>query len=263
MGMTLEVLICTYGNDGIDRVANMNLPQVDNVKYLISWQTEGFDFLTPNELHRKDIKIVTSRQKGLSNNRNHAIEKASGDICLIADDDLIYTHDQLKAIIHTFENNPNIDFALFKYSGGDLKSYPSYEFDLKKEPKGYYITSFEIAFRRTSVDSSLRFDSRLGVGTSMPAGEEAIFIYQALKKGLNCRFFPITITHHAELTTGSRTPTPGVLQANGVVVAVKYGLLGLLRLPIIAWRHHKQGEENFFPAVHNLLKGYIYGKKNF
>ena len=261
--MTLEILICTYGNNGINRVAKMNLPEVDGVKYLVSWQTENFDLLIPNELHRKDVKIVTSRKKGLSNNRNHAIEKASGDICLIADDDLTYTCNQLKAIIDTFENNANIDIALFKYSGGDNKQYPDYEFNLKKEPKGYYISSVEIAFRRSSIDSTLRFDPRLGVGTSMPAGEEAIFLHQALKKGLTCRFFPITITHHPELTTGSRNPSPGILQANGVVVAVKYGVMGLLRLPIIAWRLSQQGKAKIFPAVHNLFKGYIYGKKNF
>ncbi len=261
--MTLEVLICTYGNNGIERVSKMNLPQVNNVKYLISWQTESFDFLIPNELHRKDIKIVTSRHKGLSNNRNHAIEKASGDICLIADDDLIYTAEQLQTIIKTFETNPSVDIALFKYSGSDSKQYPDYEFSLKTEPKGYYITSFEIAFRLNSIPPTLEFDTRLGVGTSMPAGEEAVFIYNALEQGLNCRFFPITITHHAKLTTGSRTPTPGVLQANGVVVAVRYGIFGILRLPIIAWRHHKQRDIKFIPALHNLFKGYMYEKKYF
>lgn len=261
--MTLEVLICTYGNEGINRVAKMDLPEVDGVKYLVSWQTNEFQLLLPDELHRKDLRIYTSTSKGLSNNRNHALKKASGDICLIADDDLSYTTEQLKAVINTFDTNPNIDIALFKYSGDDNKQYPDYEFDLKKEPKGYYITSFEIAFRRNSIPSTLKFDSRLGVGTSMPAGEEAIFIHQALKEGLICRFFPITITHHPKLTTGSRKPSPGVLQANGVIVAVKYGVLGMLRLPIIAWRLSRQRNAKIFPAVHNLFKGYIYGKKNF
>lgn len=261
--MTLEVLICTYGNEGINRVAKMDLPEVDGVKYLVSWQTDEFQLLLPDELHRKDLRIYTTTSTGLSNNRNHALKKASGDICLIADDDLMYTAEQLKAVINTFDKNPNIDIALFKYSGDDNKQYPDYEFNLKKEPKGYYITSFEIAFRRNSIPSTLKFDSRLGVGTSMPAGEEAIFIHQALKGGLTCRFFPITITHHSKLTTGSRKPTPGVLQANGVIVAAKYGVLGMLRLPIIAWRLSRQGNAKIFPAVHNLFKGYIYGKKNF
>lgn len=258
--MTLEVLICTYGNEGINRVASMELPSVEGVKYLVSWQTNEFNPLIPNELHRSDLRIYITQSKGLSNNRNHALKKASGDICLIADDDLKYSAAQLKAVINTFDKNPSIDFGLFQYSGHNSKKYPSYEFNLNKEPKGYYISSIEIAFRRNSLPTTLKFDTRLGVGTSMPAGEEALFIHNALKHGLNCRFFPITIAHHTDLTTGSRTPSPGVLQANGVVIAVKYGTLGLLRLPIIAWRYYRQGKTKFFPALHHLYKGYKCGK---
>lgn len=261
--MTLEVLICTYGNEGISRVANMNLPQVEGVKYLVSWQTDEFNLLLPDELHRKDIRISTTNSKGLSVNRNHSIAKATGDICLIADDDLLYTGEQLKIIIDTFEKNPLIDIALFRHSGNNNKQYPDYEFDLNsKMPKGYYITSFEIAFRRKSIPSSLRFDTHFGVGTSMPAGEEALFIHYAIKRGLKCRFFPKTIVSHKDLSTGARIPTPGVLQANGAVIAATYGLLGVFRLPIIAWRLSRQGRTKIIPAVQHLFKGYIYGKKN-
>lgn len=261
--MTLEVLICTFGNEGINRVAKMNLPKVESVKYLISWQTNEFNLLLPDELHRNDIRISTTNSNGLSVNRNHSIKKATGDICLIADDDLAYTASQLKTIINTFESNPNVDIALFRHSGSDNKQYPEYEFDLKKEPKGYYVTSFEIAFRRSRIPTSLRFDTRLGVGTAMPAGEEALFIYQALKAGLNCRFFPLTITHHEGLPTGVRLPTPGVLQAQGVIIAKKFSLTGILRLPLIAWRLSRKGKAQFFPAVQHLFKGYIYGKRYF
>lgn len=263
--MTLEVLICTYGEEGINRVAAMNLPQVDRVKYLVSWQIANHpvDNLVPPSLLRDDITISPTTSVGLSNNRNHALNEASGDLCLIADDDLTYTPHQLLSIIATFNANPSVDIALFKYSGGDSKTYPDYEFCLNNEPKGYYITSFEIAFRRQRIDKSLRFDPRLGVGAAMPAGEEAIFIHHALKRGLYCKFFPFIITHHAALTTGTRTPTPGVLQANGVVVAVKYGLCGLLRLPLIAWRLSRHGKAKLFPATYHLLKGYIYGKCKF
>lgn len=261
--MTLEVLICTYGNEGLNRVAKMNLPTIEGVKYLVSWQTNEFNLILPNELHREDLVIYTTRTKGLSINRNHALKKASGDICLIADDDLAYTTKQLQAIIETFEKNPSVDIALFRYSGGNNKYYPDYEFDIQKEPKGYYISSIEIAFRRNSLPHTLQFDTRFGIGTAMPAGEEFIFIHQAIKLGLKCRFFPITITHHEDLSTGSRQYTEGVLQASGACLVVGYGLFGVLRIPVVAWRLSRQGKAKFFPAVQHLFKGYIYGKTNF
>ncbi len=262
--MTLDVLICTYGNEGINRVAKMDLPKVDGVKYLVSWQTNEFNLLLPDELHRKDIRISTTNSKGLSVNRNHAIEKATGDICLIADDDLTYTGEQLQSVIDTFKTNIQLDIALFQHSGNNNKQYPDFEFELnRKIPKGYYITSFEIAFRRKSIPPSLRFDTRFGVGTSMPAGEETLFIHNAIKHGLKCRFYPITIVNHTNLSTGSRIPTPGVLQANGAVIAITYGTFGILRLPIIAWRLSRQNKAKMIPAVRHLFKGYIYGKTNY
>ncbi len=261
--MTLEVLICTCGDDGIKRVAKMGLPKSNGVKYLVSWQTDALNPLIPEELLRDDVLILATSSMGLSNNRNHSIANATGDICLIADDDLTYTSHQLQCVIGAFEQNHDVDIALFRYSGGDNKAYPDYEFDLNAIiPKGYYITSFEIAFRRQRLSSGIKFDPRFGAGASMPAGEEFLFVQNALKAGLRCRFFPVTITRHDGLTTGSRQQSKGVLQANGVCVAVGYGLLGLLRLPVIAWRHSQRGKANFFPAVYNLLKGYIYGKRH-
>ena len=36
--MTLDVMIVTIGADGIKRVAAMNLPEVEEVRYIVSWQ---------------------------------------------------------------------------------------------------------------------------------------------------------------------------------------------------------------------------------
>ena len=41
--MTLDVLISTCGSNGIERVAQMQLPQVDGVAYIVSWQLTDDD----------------------------------------------------------------------------------------------------------------------------------------------------------------------------------------------------------------------------
>ena len=38
--MILELLICTI-NEGVRRVPNILLPQIENVRYLVSWQQTG------------------------------------------------------------------------------------------------------------------------------------------------------------------------------------------------------------------------------
>ncbi len=267
MAMTMDVLICTLGLDGIQRVAQMELPQLENVNYIVSWQMPGYD--TAQELpeslaNRGDLQVYQTDSCGLSVNRNNAIDRSTADICLIADDDLKYTPRQLQAIIDTFEENPQVQFATFMHSGGDGKWFPKESFDLSKPVKGYYVTSFEIAFRRQSVKGILRFNELFGLGPHpLQAGEENLFLHQALKKGVNCRFFPITITCHEGKTTGNRALNKGVLMASGAYIEIAYGLSGILGLPLFAWRSWRKGQTRLFPAMTHLFRGYIYGKRHF
>ncbi len=261
--MTLDVLICTLGTDGINRVATMNLPIVANVNYIVSWQLPDTNILTPDALIRDDINIYKTQTKGLSRNRNNAIAHSTADICLIADDDLIYTKSQLLSVINTFKQNPNIDIATFRYTGDDNKQYPQISLDIANKIKNYYITSFEIAFKREQI-GCLRFNEYFGLGApSLHAAEEEIFIHQAICNGLKCQFFPLTITHHNGKTTGNRVLTPGVLMAQGAYIAIVYPYTALLRLPLFAWRSYRRGQTKMFPAMRHLWRGYIYGKRYF
>ena len=51
------------------------------------------------------------------------------------------------------------------------------------------IISCEISFKRTSIiNNNLKFDENYGSGTKFNRGEEQIFLYEALKKGLKVLF---------------------------------------------------------------------------
>ncbi len=264
--MTLDVLISTMGYDGIKRVVAMNLPRVDNVKYIVSWQLPGDDFpgVIPQELMREDVNVYQLNSRGISLNRNNAFDNSTADICLTADDDLKYTPEQLKSVITAFENNPDVDIATFKYSGNDKKWYSKREFDLSKPDRGYYVSAIEMAFRREKTIGIVRFNELFGPGEHLlQAAEETIFLHQALSHGLKGRYFPVTITHHESVSTGSRQLTAGVLMANGAYFAIAYPVTALLRIPLFAWRNYRRGLTKLFPAMLHLFKGYIYGKRNF
>lgn len=265
--MTLDVLISTLGYDGIKRVVDMNLPHVDGVNYIVSWQLpdeKKIPGIVPNELLRSDVKVYQLNSRGISINRNNAINHSSADICLTADDDLVYTPRQLQDVIKTFEENDDCDVATFMYSSDCEKSYPSQSFDLREMPKGYYISEIEIAFRRDVGHGKLLFNEYFGPGAHLlQAGEGAIFIHYALSMGLNCRFFPIKITHHAGLSTGNRRLSAGVVMAQGAYFAIVYPGSALLRIPLFAWRSWRAGRVKLFPAMSQLVKGYIYGKRYF
>ena len=257
--MTLDILISTYARDGIERLDAASLPTIDNVNYVISWQSPQGDI--PSTLRRDDIKITTLAGKGLSRNRNNSISASDADICMIADDDLTYNPDGIKTLIKAFEANPQMDVALVKSSLNSSKIYPDKEIPIfrGKFPKGYYILSFEIAFRRSSLPANVRFDTRFGLGAEWYlCGEEEIFVDNLLRAGLHCRFIPVVITSHPHPTTASsRLRQAGVQRAMGAVIFRLHPLSAILRLPLKAWRISRAGGGCFLHTLWNVIIGAI------
>lgn len=246
--MKLEVLISTHGQDGIKRLASEGvLPVLDGVGYLISWQLpHGLPPVLPEALIREDVRVVASNSRGVSNNRNNCLDHAKGPVCLLSDDDLTYYPEGLKYIIEAFESRPDMDFAMFEYSGPDNKIYPAAEYDIKKLAKNHYVTEFEVAFRLDAVRrSGVRFNTHFGVGNDdYQAGEGPLWVFGLIKRKLKGRFFPIKIVNHPGLTTGlDDGAVPGVLRSDGAYIAVAYRWTALPRLLLLGWRRgHRFGK---------------------
>lgn len=203
----LQVMICTYGREGIKRVAAASHPRVKGVEYIVCCQNnpDEDDCPRPKALDRDDFRIFHSHTIGLAINRNIAISQASSPILLISDDDVDYTEEGLCAVIDAFRSNKDIDVITFKHtSKSHVKQYPSTPIDLTSPEKGYYVTSFEIAFRRESVQGKVWFNENFGIGATFPSGEEDIFMRDCLDLGLKGLFLPITIARHDGTTTSDR-----------------------------------------------------------
>lgn len=233
----LQVAICTLGNEGLQKVGKLFLPKVDGVSYLVSCQNVPVNL--PPSLYRNDVQVVFSPTKGLSNNRNNALIHLTAPYALIADDDLEFYPDGLRTIIEKFDANPEIDIATFRAEVGNNKFYPDFEADIWCPPKGYWISSIEIALRLESIRKfELSFNPFWGLGSErLHCGEENIFLLMAQKAGLKGRFFPITIVRHPEVSTGVRLQqSPGVLRAYGAYIVYAYPFTSIFRLPLKAWR---------------------------
>lgn len=237
MPAALQVLIATCRPEGISRVRDMNLPEVDGVEYLVMWQLHA-DALVPEALAaRVDVTVMRSERVGLSANRNDLFDAATSPVVLIADDDLIYTPESLKALLETVKVNPDVDYFSFKHDEPRYKFFPEEECSLNKPVKYFYQTSFEIALRRNARTAALRFHEDFGIGAPyFGAGEEELLLMTARRMGLNCRFFPICIVTHPGLSTGNRKPTAKTLHARGAIVALSHRWTWILRLPVHAWR---------------------------
>lgn len=264
--MTLEILICTF-DDGIKRAAKVPFEPTHNISYLVSWQqSENYQpCQLPDELKRDDVKVIQVKGRGLSANRNNAVDNATGDICLIADDDITYLPNHVVHVVEYFESRPTLDIASFKYvSHANPKTYPSYSFDLRQKVKGYYVTSFEIAFRRTSVQGKLRFNELFGINAPvLGAGEESVFALDAVNMGLNWFFFPYVIARHEHPTTSMRAGDASTyLMSNGAYIYLAYkDLTALPRCVLFAWRT-SHNPVKFMKALKSVFKGYTYMKEH-
>lgn len=252
---TLDVAIATWQPAGIRRVAAMNLPRINGVRYVISWQCHGGEASpVPDALmERADVLVDRFDGTGVSANRNNALLHCEADVILMADDDLRYQPKDLEHVIATFEVHPQLQVAAFRYRGS-RKTYPTEAVALKRRlPKNYSCTTFELAVRR-EVTEKVRFNERFGPGAPVwQAGEDERFLYDARRAGLNVMFFPVDITEHYHPTTGSRPmTTAGICAASGKIVRMEFPWSWLMRIVLKSWREKKRGGRMWFSLYHQL-----------
>lgn len=213
----LQVLVCTKGADGIQRVASRSYPCVDGVEYLVSWQIPDGDAPVPTELFRQDVRVVRVNSVGLSNNRNNALRCSSAPLLLIADDDVDYSIEGLKGVLEAFRTHPECDCLTFMYDGAS-KPYPLSESPHPVRTKGYFLSSIELAFRSSAVKGRMEFDTRFGIGGEFACGEEEIFLHDCLRCGLTARFVPHVVASHRHLSTAARmADSPELIVTKGAV----------------------------------------------
>lgn len=199
----MDVLICSFGPKGLEHLALHTPPRMQGVRYVVSWQLPDGDAPVPVELVRNDIEVYKYATRGLSCNRNHALAHLKGKYGLIADDDLIFLPSGLNEIIRYFDANPDVDIVTGRFIGNLRKTYPSESFDLAHPPKGYYVSSIEIAFRtRSVIEAGVSFDLRFGVGAPFRAYEEALWLHQLQKRGLKGAYIPVDFSEHHHPSTG-------------------------------------------------------------
>lgn len=256
--LTLDVTIATLGPDGIARTAAMNLPRVEGVRYIVSWQIDDTNRPVPKELVREDVTVTRIPGRGVSRNRNNGLDHAAADLVLIADDDLTYTAGRLRSVIKAFEQRPEMDYAMFRYEGDDKKYYPDCECSLKRIPKGLYFTEFELCLRRRVIDGGIRYDTRFGLGQPLGVGEGDMIIHTMRRRGYDGRFIPLTITRHNGLTTGLRpTARAAVARGMGAVIGMEYPFTGLPRTVLKAIRMSRAGQMPLATALPHALEGWV------
>lgn len=253
---TLDLVIPTHRQEGIARVAAMDLPHVEGVRYIVSWQNHD-DGPVPPALERDDMEVHRLDKSGVSQNRNNAMDHCKADVIYFADDDIVITEHQLRQIAKTFEDNASLDLASFMVDIPSGPLYPPAECRLTFPfPKDFWVMSIAIACRRAAI-GDLRFHPDLGLGAPvLNGGEDEFFLLAAIRRGLNCRFIPVEICTHPSESTGTKPEqTAGNLRASGCYIAIAYPRSWPLRLVAKSLRLSRSGRGALLRSLYFLFAG--------
>ncbi len=266
--MTLDILICSL-NKGIVRVDDMLNPPTENIRYIISYQytDERYLELIPEALkHRTDVVLYKHRGQGLSANRNLALEKATAELVLFADDDTRVNPEAYDRIFQIFAEDQNLDVAFFQastYTGKPLKNYPEKISTIEDITEAYSISIIEMVARRAKIQGILRFDERFGLGTKfLTCGEEDIWLEDARRAGLRTKYFPLKITETSTMLKKSLVYVDaGVQRSKGAITYYMHGRKAWWQCFRFALKAASEGLCHFWPMMRHLSEGIRYMEK--
>ena len=228
--MKLSVLVSTL-DAGINRVEAVLLGPLPNVNYIVSHQVTADQYrIIPPELKREDVLLKQIEGRGMSRNRNSTLNLADGDIAILADDDVRYKPHYFQTVIEAFIADPQLDVACFKIATlpgePEYKDYFPQPYSLNNESH-HYISSIEIAVRLSSIrNKGVTFNEHFGLGSPfVQFGEEAVFIFDCVKGGLNVKYIPEYAVEHSSTSAATKQPEFGEVRVifKGAYDAHRYG----------------------------------------
>jgi hypothetical protein len=259
--MKIQCLIST-SNKSDDSFLKKIFQNVEEPSYLVVNQifNGGVNDLADS------ANFFSVKDKGLSKSRNLCISKANAEIGVISDDDVTYLpnfQDTVRRYHEVYSNYEIIAFKVMTPEGEPYKTYEDQVIDVNLIRAGY-ISSIELTFKINKIkEAKVKFNEQFGLGTNKSAGEEWIFLRDALRAGLKILFVPEYIVIHSaessgKLYTSSRVTALSAVQKE--IYGIKEAIKGTLKL--IYWAKTKPELNylqhiNFPKFCYSLFKGLL------
>ncbi|CUA83998.1 glycosyltransferase family A protein [Pseudidiomarina woesei] len=188
--MNFELLISTMHKNTTEVLQMLAKSNVKcNALVVVQGDKNGYEKI--NQDNQK-IRIIFSKERGLSKSRNLALKESKADVVLLADDDLIYFDDFQNTILESFNKHQNYVFLIFNVDNYNRRYPDKIKNILWHQVLGF--SSWQIAFKRQDVlGKGLRLNEKFGTGSGIySSGEENIFLSQCFKHFKMC-YLPVKI----------------------------------------------------------------------
>ena len=188
--MNIQVLVAAINQEDHSLINKMNI-QTDAI---IGNQNKKVNSVEEFDYNGHHIKYLNFVEKGVGLNRNNALMRATGDICLFADDDMRYVDGYSQVIEEAFNKCVDADVIVFNL----IEPVPT-RYIIKKMSrvgKMNYLRygTARIAVKLKSIKKNgIYFNQCFGGGTEHCHGEDNIFLTSCLRAGLKIYAVPVTI----------------------------------------------------------------------
>ncbi len=187
----IEVIVATMHQTDFSKVSDMNI----STDAVFANQTDE-TFFSEKSFDSFTAKMISTQTRGVGINRNIGLQYASGDILLLADDDMVYADNYAKTVAKAFEEIPDADAVIFNIEtvGQDMGRRQNQKISRVRIYNCLNYGAVRIAVRRSSLAKKrICFSTCFGGGTIYSAGEDSLFICDMLRSGLKIYTYPETI----------------------------------------------------------------------
>lgn len=177
-----EILCVTMHQTDFSKIQQMNIHS--DVVFANQANETSYKEL---EFENHKAKMITTATRGVGKNRNLGLLYASADICLLADDDVVYKQGLEETVLREFEAHPKADVIIFHLDTDDEARKQRKYFKTRKHRRFEKMPwgGIRIAFRLSSVrKANLWFTALFGGGCAFPSGEDSMWLTDAKKAGL-------------------------------------------------------------------------------
>ena len=250
--MNVETLVVTTGQN------DNHLPQQMRIQTdaLIGNQC-GRDSLSEFTYCSHKIRYISTSTRGVGINRNEVLMRATGDICVFADDDMTFLDGYEEIIRSWFQKLPQADMLLLNLEGGKARYRNTKVTRITPANYGKYGAA-RMVFRREAVlFSGVMFHTMFSGGCRYSCGEDTLFLRDCLRKGLRIYGIPASIAQIDDSNSSwFQGYTDKYFQDKGILYYALDGRWGRLHAWIHCLRHwNKYRTYGWKNAVRQMIKG--------
>ena len=188
--MRLQLLVAAMHAEGLTLAKEMHI----NSEAIIVSQGDKYAF-DEFEYNGHKIKYFAMAERGVGLNRNTSLLRADGDICLFADEDIVYEDNYAQLVLDEFEKHPEADMLVFNVqAAAGRETYHTDAFGRVRWYNCGRYPTYSFAARTDKLHKkNITFSLLFGGGAPYCNGEDSLFIAECIKKGMKVYKVPVMI----------------------------------------------------------------------